>query len=137
MENIRVFLSSLPSWLLTGLTAALILWLTLSPDPLGDDGPQLFEGADKVVHAIMFGFLTAMILLDYQRRHGWRRVSRERVVAAAVVSTLAGIGIEIAQLLMALGRGFETADMAADAAGAALVALLWLWKQPLWSENNF
>ena len=29
------------------------------PDPLGDDAPTLFPGADKVVHAIMFGFLDA------------------------------------------------------------------------------
>lgn len=107
------------------MTVASILWLTLAPDPLGDDAPRLFPGADKVAHAIMFGFLTAMVLLDRQRKNGWAPVSAPSAWGAAAFSTALGVAIEVAQLMMALGRGFEVADMAADAAGAALCALIW------------
>ena len=71
MEKLRAALSRLPQWVFTAATTLLILWLTLAPDPLGDDAPTLFPGADKIVHAIMFGFLTTMILLDTERKRGW------------------------------------------------------------------
>ncbi len=72
--------SKLPPWILSILTVALILWLTLAPDPLGDDSPRLFPGADKVAHAIMFGFLTVVQLLDRQRRQEWKRLDSRRIL---------------------------------------------------------
>ena len=125
--------SKLPPWILSILTVALILWLTLAPDPLGDDSPRLFPGADKVAHAIMFGFLTVVRLLDRQRRQEWKRLDRPIVWTAAAFSTLLGIAIEFIQLSMGMGRGFEVADMVADAVGSAICALLWLWWQRHWS----
>ena len=74
MDKIRNLLSRFPGWLFTVLTILIILWLTLMPDPLGDDAPSLFPGADKLVHAIMFGFLTTMIMLDRQRRNRWKEL---------------------------------------------------------------
>lgn len=132
MEKIRNVIDSIPPWLPTALTVALILWLTLAPDPLGDNQPMLFEGADKIVHAIMFGFLTAVILLDRQRSIRWKAVAARTGVAAALPSTLFGIGVEVAQLSMGLGRGFEVADMISDAAGAAAAAFIWLRAQHFW-----
>ncbi len=136
MEKIRNVFNSIPPWLPTALTVALILWLTLAPDPLGDNKPMLFEGADKIVHAIMFGFLAAVILLDRQRSIRWRRVSTGTAVVAAVVSTLLGIVVEVAQLKMGLGRGFEIADMISDAAGAAIAAFIWLRMQHFWTIKS-
>ena len=136
MDKAKAFLTALPSWTLSVLTVALILWLTLVPDPLGDDAPRLFPGADKVVHAVMFGFLTVMILLDRQRKKNWIRLSAPFVWMAALFSTMSGIGIEVAQLEMELGRGFEVADMVADAIGAALCAAIWLRFQHLWCRND-
>ena len=136
MDKAKAFLTALPSWLLSLLTVVLILWLTLMPDPLGDDAPQLFPGADKVVHAIMFGFLTVMILLDRQRKKNWIPLSSPFVWMSALFSTMLGIAIEVAQLEMKLGRGFEVADMVADTIGAALCAAIWLRTQHLWSRND-
>lgn len=131
---LRKQISALPPWLLTALTLALILWLTLSPDPLGDDAPHLFPGADKVVHALMFGFLTVMMLLDRQRRRGWKVLPPVAVWCAALLSASVGIAIEFAQRAMAMGRGFEVADMAADAAGACICAVMWLLLQRRWTK---
>ena len=41
MEKLRAALSRLPQWVFTAATTLLILWLTLAPDPLGDDAPTL------------------------------------------------------------------------------------------------
>ncbi|MDE5712180.1 MAG: VanZ family protein [Muribaculaceae bacterium] len=134
MDKIRKELSRFPKWLFTILTGMLILWLTLMPDPLGDDAPKLFPGADKLVHGVMFGFLTFVILLDRQRTREWRKQSDRVIVIAALVSSLSGILIEVLQLLMDMGRGFEVADMAADTAGAFLCAWGWKILQSHWSR---
>lgn len=134
-KRIKSILESLPAWLPSSLTVALILWLTLVPDPLGDNGPRLFPGADKVVHAIMFGYLAVMLMLDFQRNHHWKPLTLRSVVMAGTVSTLLGVAVEVAQLMMALGRGFEVADMVADASGAAICCILWKRLQKSWSQE--
>lgn len=136
MDKIKTFLTSIPSWILTIVTALLILWLTLVPDPLGDNSPELFPGADKVVHAIMFGFFTVMVLLDRQRKIGWVRLTKETVILAVAISSFFGVDIEFAQLAMGLGRGFEAADMVADIAGASLCGLAWAAFQHHWIEKE-
>ncbi len=120
------WLAGIPAALLSMLTTLLILWLTLSPDPLGPDSPRLFPGADKVAHALMFGFLTVMILLDYVRKTQWRPVKPRIVVGAAACSTILGCIIEVVQREMAMGRGFEYTDMLADFIGAAICAVGWI-----------
>lgn len=136
MDKVKAYITVLPSWMLSILTVALILWLTLVPDPLGDDVPRLFPGADKVVHALMFGFLTVMILLDRQRKKEWMRLPLSFILTGTLLSTMLGIWIEVAQLKMELGRGFEVADMAADGIGAVLCAVIWTRLQHLWSRKN-
>lgn len=114
----------LPPWILTAVCGAAILWLTLVPRPLPDSDIPLFPGADKVAHAIMFGALALCIETDRCRRgHRWHPPTAGLWLTAAAISSLTGIAIEWAQRAMDLGRSFETADMAADAAGAFLVAL--------------
>lgn len=126
LSDTAVWLSRLPRGLFSVLTLLLILWLTLSPDPLGDESPTLFPGADKVAHALMFGFLTTMILFDSIRRHAWRPVKISIIWLAVLFSTAVGILIEYAQLNMALGRGFEYTDMIADFIGALLCGVGWM-----------
>lgn len=130
------FFSKLPPWLFTIITVMAILWLTLAPKPLGDEAPMLFEGADKVVHAIMFGGLTAMILLDWQRKNRWQRITWMFALIVAAVSSIFGIIIEFAQLGMHMGRGFEQADILADTIGAFAFALIWMFLQNIWLQSD-
>lgn len=99
---------------------------------MGDNAPQLFQGADKVVHALMFGFLTAMMLLDWQRIHNWARATWGMVTLYATAVSIIGITIECAQQMMGLGRGFDWWDIVADTVGAFLVAALWMLLQKFW-----
>lgn len=105
------------------LTLALILWLTLAPHPVGDNDLPLFPGADKLVHAIMFGFLSWMFCIDVCKM----RQRPPGVCAIAVCAVSAGvIGaiIEFGQQFMGLGRSMENADLIADIAGALLAFLI-------------
>lgn len=112
----------MPPTLCSLLTVGLILWLTLAPQPMGELEVPLFPGADKAVHAIMFGFLTWMLYIDSGKvRH--HVPSARTTLLCAICSTLFGFLIEWLQKAMAMGRSPEVADMFADASGA-LVALI-------------
>lgn len=132
----KAFLSIFPKWILTGVTLGLIFWLTLAPKPLGENPPELFPGADKVVHALMFGFLTVVILLDYQRGQQWKKVPAPIIISAGLISSFIGVAIEFVQLYMHMGRGFEISDMVADIVGAVICMAAWALWQGNWSVTG-
>ncbi len=112
-----------PAGVPSALVVTLILYLTLAPQPLGDDAPQLFEGVDKVVHAIMFGAMSFTIALD--RLMGQGRVTSRALVTIAAVTVATGVAIEFLQGAMDAGRSGDAADAIADTAGA--LAGIWLF----------
>ena len=125
MESFRKLMGKVPTGLLSGLTLALILWLTLAPHPTGELELPLFPGADKIVHALMFGFLTLMVLLETMKHKGWAQLSLVSIGLIAFAVALLGIGIEFAQRAMGMGRSLEILDMLADSAGAMLAGGVW------------
>lgn len=132
MNGFKQVISRLPWGIFSLITILAILWLTLAPKPLGEEPPQLFEGADKVVHAFMFGGLAIMMLFDWQRKHSWRQLKWVQVLLSATFSTCLGIIIECCQEYMNLGRGFDYWDIVADAFGAYFFAFLWEYFQKFW-----
>jgi VanZ family protein len=81
---------------------------------------------DKEVHAALYAGLAA-VLLRALAGGSWRRLTLGRALEAAAVATLYGVVDEFHQRLVP-GRSFETMDMIADAAGAALASVvLWTW----------
>ena len=125
MKGFRKLLGKIPSGLLSVLVVAVILWLTLAPHPTGSLRIQLFPGADKVVHALMFGFLSVIVLLDIMKKKGWKTVSLPTIAIVAFGCALFGIGIELVQRAMGLGRTFEALDILADSFGAVAGAGIW------------
>lgn len=111
-------------WWPSSVILAAILWLTLAPHPVPDTGIHLFEGADKLVHGIMFFCLTLAVLYDiadYSNRLSWLKVT-----LAAVCVMAFGAFDEWAQETMNLGRTMDSLDFLADCIGTALAANLWL-----------
>lgn len=96
----------------------IILYLTLAPDPLGSDDIPAFPGADKVVHAIMFGTLSLILALD-RYMLGLNDKTMVLVIIAIIVSLAGGV-IEILQQTSAMGRSGDVWDFAADSAGALM-----------------
>lgn len=125
MKRVREMLRRMPAWILTIVTLAVIFWLTLAPHPVGDMDIPLFPGADKIVHALMFGFLTFVILLDLSRGGEWRKIKGWELIISAAASIALGVVIEYIQRAMNLGRSFDILDMVADAIGPLLAVILW------------
>lgn len=125
MGKFRKLIGMVPTGLLSGITVVIILWLTLAPHPTGDLDLPLFPGADKVVHALMFGFLTFVVLLEMMKHRRWTVVPLAAIGCVAFICAIFGIGIEIGQRAMGLGRSFEVLDILADSAGAFGAAAIW------------
>ncbi|MDE6377633.1 MAG: hypothetical protein K2K72_02700 [Duncaniella sp.] len=108
------------------LVLALILYLTLAPHPLGEEELPLFPGADKLAHFIMFGTLTGAFIFDRWRFD--RPVGVKTALCVALGSALLGVGVELMQNYMELGRtGNDPLDALANAAGAFLAVPVCAW----------
>lgn len=125
MDRFRTLMGKVPAGVLSGITVAAILWLTLAPHPTGDVEIPLFPGADKVVHALMFGFLAFIVLLETMKHRKWTPLPLPEIGVIAFLCAGFGIGIEFAQRAMGLGRSFEILDILADSAGAFAAAGIW------------
>ncbi|MDE5842852.1 MAG: VanZ family protein [Muribaculaceae bacterium] len=134
VKRLHVALRRVPHWLLSVVCLGVILWLTLSPDPLGDTDMEWFEGADKVVHGLMFFGLTLCMLVDAKRWRDWRRMKLPLVGGITIVGLLIGMGIEFVQPLC--GRSFEFRDMGADAFGAVVAGALWVLMDGALTEED-
>ena len=110
-----------PAWIVTSIVLVAILWLTLARTPLPETDMPSIPGADKVVHAIMFGGLTLVMCWDWDVSRS-RALRRWQASVCALASITIGGAIEIAQGAMGCGRSADIMDFAADAAGA-LVAM--------------
>ena len=109
-----------PAWCVTTIVLGAILWLTLARAPIPETEIPAIPGADKVVHAIMFGGLTLVMCWDWSvsRR---QILKRWQVSLCAVASIIVGGAIEIAQGAMGYGRSADIMDFAADTIGALTV----------------
>lgn len=136
MEKLKSLLGKVPTGILSGLTVIIILWLTLAPHPTGDMKVELFEGADKVVHAIMFGFLAFVVLLEMMKHRRWTPLPLPLIGLVAFICSGFGIGIEFLQNAMGLGRELEILDMLADGAGAMVGAAVWAAVQGLLADKD-
>ena len=131
MNWLRNLLGKVPAGVLSGITVAVILWLTLAPHPTGDLDLPLFPGADKIVHAVMFGFLTFIILLEMMKHRKWVMLPLPLIGLVSILTALLGVGIEFAQRAMGMGRELEILDMIADGAGSATGGAIWAAVQKL------
>lgn len=118
-----------PRWLPTVLITAAILYLTLAPHPIDTNDMPLFEGADKLVHAIMFGAFAVVLLYDWNRH----RASAPRtslVLASGALAIVFGAAIEWMQAHLTTARSGDAWDLLADAVGvvAALVICRGIWR---------
>ncbi len=101
----------------TLLVFVAVLYLTLFRDPVPESMKMpLFDGADKIVHALMFMALAFMALTD---AGAGRRMRMRRISVAALCSAFGGL-IEWLQHVMSLGRTAEWADFASDTVGSII-----------------
>lgn len=119
-------LDKIPRFLTSAVVTAGVLYLTLAPRPFGSVRIPLFEGADKVVHFMMFFAMAFAYHFDFRR--GKKPVDEARFMGWIFVSLSAFGGlIELAQWKMRMGRSGDWYDLLADIAGAVYgIILAWL-----------
>lgn len=119
-------LDRIPRFLTSAVVTAGVLYLMLAPRPFGSVRIPLFEGADKVVHFMMFFAMAFAYHFDFRR--GKKPVDEARLMGWIFVSLSAFGGlIELAQWKMRMGRSGDWYDLLADIAGAVYgIILAWL-----------
>lgn len=77
-------------------------------------------GLDKLVHAMMFGALAFVSVIDVAniRRHQFKILNRNQLLAIATGVSIFGGLIELLQLTMNAGRSGDVVDFVADIVGA-------------------
>jgi len=112
-------------WWPSALCLLAVLWLTLAPDPVPDNDLPLFPGADKIVHAIMMGGLTATLLYDASRKGGkYPKPTKPRVILMIGLGVVIfSIADEWAQSAMNIGRTAESLDLIADITGILIAVI--------------
>lgn len=116
-------------WWHSVLILGIILYLTLSPDPMSGHKVHLFEGADKVVHCCMFIALSAAMVYDMTVNSRKRLIRAGEGVVLALICILIGGMDELAQGYWVAGRSGDLFDFGADIAGSVIGivgAYLWL-----------
>jgi VanZ family protein len=112
-------------WLWTPVVAYMAMIFTFSSI---SQPPALPAGADKDVHALLYGGLGVLLV------RAWagglrRRITLSAVTAATVIASLYGISDEFHQWFVP-PRSVEAADVVADTVGAAAAAMaLYLWSR--------
>ena len=89
----------------------LLTYMLLSPPKGLPQELPLFEGADKVVHVVIFAVLSFLYKATF---------SRQAFGRCFLILILYGIATELAQEYMHLGRSGDPLDLLADAIGIVL-----------------
>jgi len=96
--------------------------LTCFPAPEVAKEIPVFPGADKLVHAIMFGGVVAALVFDTCRRTP-DSLTRARTIVFLVISVVLGGAIEIVQAVADVSRSGDFYDFVADCIGAYVAFL--------------
>jgi VanZ family protein len=120
----KKFLIAIPVGVPSVIITVLIIYLSLSPNPFDANKIQLFNGADKVVHGIMYFFAAAVYILDYAKFKLPHHTRVNLELAFTATAGLIGGLLEVAQLIMQNGRTYDPMDWLSDLVGAALAFLL-------------
>ena len=90
------------------------------PHPVPDDSLPDFPAIDKLIHAIMFGGMSAALMFDQYRR---KNVLTPAVITA-ICSGVAAFGVfdEMVQEWLSNGRSYDPLDILADCGGIIIAA---------------
>ena len=114
----KKFILAIPFGIPSLIMLAVVAYLSLAPDPVPVDDFELFPGADKLAHVLLYFWAACVFILDYAKWRLPHHVKLENLLAFTAFTIVLGAVMETGQLVMRLGRSFELWDMLADALGA-------------------
>jgi len=98
--------------------------VSLDDNPFDVNDVQLFYGADKVVHAIMYAFLTMVMIYEMTKGLYFFKPNWQLYICLIAFNCLFSTLIESLQELMDLGRCYDIYDIIANCSGVIIGFLL-------------
>lgn len=111
-------------YLPTFLVVCVILYGTLSGNPMGDTSLPAIPHIDKIIHAVMMGGLLATFAFDWQRANPDKPLTPSFMWAIFGCILAFSIGDELLQGAIDNGRSGDPFDFLADCIGAAAAVYL-------------
>ncbi len=127
----KKILRLIPAWTVSVIVFACIAYVSLAPKPFGEISFKLFKGADKVVHLLMYMCLAIVLMLDYSKFKYPHHTNINVSLALMATASLYGLLMELGQLVLHNGRGYDLYDWFVDTLGVIigfLIARLWLMR---------
>lgn len=118
-------LRNMPVGFATIVITILILYFTLSPDPMHGHYP-LIPGFDKIAHFLMFFAFAIALNFDWLKKQIPKRTNIIRLVSVLIITMAFGGAIEVLQETMDIGRSMEFSDFISDTIGG--IAAIFSWK---------
>ena len=113
-------IGKLPKGLLSMLTLALIAYASLDADPFDAHRIRLFEGSDKVVHCIMYCFLSLALMVDVAKVKCVNLLNVNVMSVCSIVAFAYSVTMEYLQGMMNQGRSASIGDVVANMIGVIL-----------------
>lgn len=114
------FIRKIPFAMPSLIIIAVIIYITLTPVPLGKHKIELFLRTDKIAHLILFFVAGCVFILDYTKKCYPHYPHLDTIIAITIFGMLFGAIIEIIQYVMNLDRKIEMIDFIYDSVGSLL-----------------
>ena len=111
-------------YLPTFVVVCVILYATLTSNPMGDTSLPPIPYIDKIIHAVMMGGLLGTFAFDWQRANPDKRLTPSFLWAVFGCVLAFGIADELLQDYIDNGRSGDPYDFLADCVGAAIAVYL-------------
>lgn len=109
------------SLVITILFALLIFVLSVIPTDINGDTPSFyFPGMDKIIHALMYGIFTVLVLNQYLQKRPFRALSLLLLLVAVFSYSVL---MELVQLYIVEYRSGDWKDAAANLSGIVFASL--------------
>ncbi|MGM9803786.1 MAG: VanZ family protein [Muribaculaceae bacterium] len=133
MNHLAHLIKAMPNWMISIIVAIIIAYISLADDPLSISRVHLFNGADKVIHFILYFALCWALIFDYAKSRLPHHTKINGELAFTCTSIVFGLLMEVFQGHFSQFRCFDIYDVLANTFGA-IVALILI---KTWAMHSF
>lgn len=116
----KKIINKIPTGLLSLLTMGLILYVSLDSNPFEVNKIELFYGADKVIHGLMYFVLASVLIFDCAKYKNPGTLNVGQSILCALAAFVFSVLMEVLQGAMGLGRAASVGDGIANFVGALI-----------------
>lgn len=118
--KINVIINRIPKGLMSILIVMIVAYISLDKNPFDTNKISLFEGADKVIHCIVYCVMTLIFMVDWAKIRYPKNITILSMWVCVAISFVYSLLMEYMQDAMQLGRTASVYDVIANLIGALL-----------------